>query len=195
MLLRGGGGAAFLQRWWRRQRGGGGVAHTSRSTSLPRLFQPATPKKRNLKWSFCWRTIANEFEHNVQSWKKILSKVIKHYQIKMLIWFNCYWNFNAVCFTYFSRESDFISSINRFEFLPTKIHSVQEAWAKYGSHNYIYLGNQMKKNETKNIKLFINGSSLLMFLFCFFMWFARFQILIREKQIFGYIFSRINTVP
>ena len=53
----------------------------------------------------------------------------------------------------------------------------------------------MKKNETKNIKLFINGSSLLMFLFCFFMWFARFQILIREKQIFGYIFSRINTVP
>ena len=84
--------AAYCAASWRRRRirrrscsGSGGVAHTSRSTSLPRLFQPATPKKRNLKWSFCRRAIANELEHNVQSWKKILSDVIQHKQINVIL--------------------------------------------------------------------------------------------------------------
>ena len=45
----------------------------------------------------------------------------------------------------------------------------------------------MKKNETKNIRLLVLSFSLInlafwCFLFCFFMWFARFQILISETQ-------------
>ena len=57
-----------------------------------------------------------------------------------------------------------------------------------GSHNKIWnLTNQLKKNETKNIRLLVFSFSSInlsfwCFLFRFFMWFARFQILICEPQ-------------
>ena len=39
-----------------------------------------------------------------------------------------------------------------------------------------------KEHQTLSFQFFINKSSILMFLFCFFVWFARFQILSSEPE-------------
>ena len=71
----------------------------------------------------------------------------------------------------------------------SKVNSVQEACAKcFEIHISKFEILQMtrkkgyKKHQTFSFQFFINRSSILMFFGLFFMWFARFQILICETQ-------------
>ena len=70
-----------------------------------------------------------------------------------------------------------------------KVNSVQEACAKcFAVHKFeifqITWKKWNKEHQTLNFQFFETIFSILMlFLFCFFMWFSRFQILISEPQI------------
>ena len=70
-----------------------------------------------------------------------------------------------------------------------KVNSVQEACAKcFAVHILKFEILQItwkkwnKEHQTLSFQFFINKSSILMFFVLFFMWFARFQILICEPQ-------------
>ena len=71
----------------------------------------------------------------------------------------------------------------------SKVNSVQEACAKcFLVHILKFEILQItwkklnKEHQTLSFQFFTNKFSILMFLFCFFMWFARFQILLSEPQ-------------
>ena len=81
------------------------------------------------------------------------------------------------------------NQVHNLNFMFIKVNSIQKACVKcFAVHKLKFEILQMTwKNETKNIRLLVFSFSSIdlafwCFLFCFFMWFARFQILICEPQ-------------
>ena len=108
---------------------------------------------------------------------------LKHFFKYIAFKFSCAWIFRRHLFMLRKLKQRYI------EIWILKVNSVQEVCGKcFAVHVLKFEILQITwKNQTKNIRLLVfSFSSILLafwcFLFCFFMWFARFKILICEPQ-------------